>query len=106
MVELYNLMKKFLCAFTAPCGEHLEWGGWGASGLITPYPNPFSNGVTSPFLAGPQGSDVQIEMIDIMGKTVKSLANGHFGSGLQTVQWAANDASGNRVAPGAILMSV
>ena len=68
-----------------------------------PYPNPMSNGVTIPFFTGPEGADVQMEMIDMSGRPVKTLVDGHYGSGLQTATWDAMDKQNNRVSSGMYL---
>lgn len=70
------------------------------TGLGRPYPNPSSSGVTIPFVAGVNNPDVQIGVYDMMGRKVRTVANGKFSPGMHEALWDGNDEQGSRVAQG------
>jgi hypothetical protein len=63
------------------------------------YPNPF-NAETAISFALPSGGDCQLEIFDILGRTVKSIDLRGLPAGNKTVTWDAKDNSGHDVASG------
>ncbi len=61
-------------------------------GLSQNYPNPF-NPTTEVTFSLPTSSHVKIEVFNIRGQRVATLANDVFGSGYHTVTWDASDVS-------------
>ncbi|MBU0509088.1 T9SS type A sorting domain-containing protein [bacterium] len=53
------------------------------------YPNPFNAGVTVPF-ALPKTSEVALDLYDVTGRHVASLARGTYNSGVHRVEWNAS----------------
>ncbi len=65
-------------------------------------PNPFRMGTVMRF-ALPEERDVRLEVFDISGRLVKSLANGRFGPGLHTLSWNGLGERGTRLPSGVYL---
>jgi 5'-nucleotidase / UDP-sugar diphosphatase len=63
------------------------------------YPNPF-NPETKIDYTLPAGSDVNIEIYDILGQRVKTLVSGYQPAGEQTVIWNGRDDAGQKVSSG------
>ncbi|MBI5325054.1 MAG: T9SS type A sorting domain-containing protein [Ignavibacteriae bacterium] len=61
-------------------------------------PNPFSNNTNIEFYL-PNSVDVKIDVLDIYGNVVKTLAEGTL-NGSQKLQWNATDNNGNKVSSG------
>jgi len=67
--------------------------------LLSNYPNPF-NARTNIAFTLPAASDLTLDVYNIAGQHIKSLADGYFGSGEHTVTWDSRDDYGNEVATG------
>ena len=68
-------------------------------GLLQNSPNPFTSTTRIPFtLAVPE--EGRIEVINVAGMRVRTLAHGRLNSGPQEVHWDARDERGARVPPG------
>ena len=65
-------------------------------------PNPFRVGTVLRF-ALPEARDVRLEVFDIGGRLVKSLARGRFGPGLHTLTWNGLGDRGTRLPSGVYL---
>jgi hypothetical protein len=63
------------------------------------YPNPF-NPVTTISYGLPDDADVRIEIYNILGQNVRTLADEHQAAGYRAVIWDGNDDSGNQVSSG------
>ncbi len=63
-----------------------------AFSLSEAYPNPF-NPTTSMTLAVPQAGNVSVQVYNIMGQVVATLASGHMGASTYTLTWDASNAS-------------
>jgi hypothetical protein len=63
------------------------------------YPNPF-NPTTSIRFAVPKAGDVTINVYDIRGSHVRTLATGQFAAGYHTVTWDGRNDTGTQVANG------
>jgi len=63
------------------------------------YPNPF-NPTTKIFYDLPLTSNVQLEVFDILGKKVKTLANGQVDAGYHEVNWDGSNESNLKVSSG------
>jgi len=61
-------------------------------GLNQNYPNPF-NAHTTISYSLPEGSDVTIDIYDIMGRKVTTLVSGYQNAGTHSAIWNANDVS-------------
>jgi hypothetical protein len=67
--------------------------------LLQNYPNPF-NPTTEIRFDLPENSTVRITVYNILGKEVRTLADGEWGAGLARVTWNAVDNTGRDVASG------
>lgn len=63
------------------------------------YPNPFNPATTISY-GLPDDADVRIEIYNILGQNVRTLADEHQAAGYRAVIWDGNDASGNQVSSG------
>jgi hypothetical protein len=63
------------------------------------YPNPF-NPATSISFYLPERSKLKLEVFDVSGKLVKSIASGVYSPGPHQVSWNGTDAKGNTVSSG------
>ena len=72
-------------------------------GLQLARPNPFS-GLTQLGFTLPVTSDVVIEVLDLQGRRVRSLATSKFAAGRHTCEWDARDETGKQVRPGVYLV--
>lgn len=62
-------------------------------------PNPFAGGTEIAFEL-PRSGDAVVRVLDVAGRTVRTLASGAFAAGAQRVAWNGTDDSGARVAAG------
>jgi len=69
------------------------------------YPNPF-NPTTNIQFAIPQRASVKLEVYDILGRLVTTLANGDMAAGTYNVTWNGKDANGLTVASGLYLYRI
>ena len=67
------------------------------------YPNPFNSSTTIRYRLEAPGR-MRLEIFDIQGQKVKTLAEGDAGSGVYQVEWDGMDASGKSVATGVYLV--
>ena len=63
------------------------------------YPNPFNPTTTIPFSIS-DASNILIEVFNIKGQKIKTLANKEYSSGNHSVCWNGNDESGSTVSSG------
>jgi len=70
--------------------------------LLQNRPNPFTGGTTIGFEL-PRGERVRLEVFDLQGRRMRSLADATYAAGRWSVEWDGRDAVGNRVAPGIYL---
>jgi hypothetical protein len=63
------------------------------------YPNPFNAGTVISF-ALPQASRVRVSVFNVLGQTVKVLADEDMGPGMQRVSWDGRDENGTAAASG------
>jgi hypothetical protein len=63
------------------------------------YPNPFNPATTISY-GLPHDAEVRIEIYNVLGQKVRTLANDHQTAGYRTVIWDGNDDSGNQVSTG------
>jgi len=68
--------------------------------LLPAFPNPFSRATALRFEL-PRASHVALEVFDVNGTRVRTLANGAMPAGAHRVDWDGRDERGSRVAPGA-----
>src|SRR5262249_48931439 len=73
--------------------------------LLPNRPNPFTGGTVIGFEL-PQGERVRLEVFDLQGRLVRSLADGPYVAGTWTVEWDGHDRSGNGAAPGIYLCTM
>ena len=69
------------------------------SGLGTPFPAPFNAAVTIPFTIAAAGS-VRLVVYNLMGQSIRVLADGWTEAGLHQVRWDGRTAKGAEVASG------
>jgi hypothetical protein len=62
-------------------------------------PNPFTTGTVIRYTL-PEGGLVELQVYDIRGRLVKTLARGRTAGGYHNATWDGTDLSGRRVAPG------
>ena len=70
--------------------------------LYQNHPNPF-NLTTRIFFALPEDGHVVLEVFDVSGRRVRTLADGRVSAGRYSEFWDAEDSAGNQVAPGIYL---
>jgi len=70
-----------------------------ATALLQNYPNPFNPSTEIRYVLAVQ-SDVSLEVYDLLGRHVRSLASGMEAAGLHTVSWDGRDAAGREVSSG------
>lgn len=68
--------------------------------VIRPYPNPFSTQVVIPFITSQPSENIQIILVDVMGKQVRSLLNETVEPGYHEATWEGSDDFGSRVPQG------
>ena len=72
----------------------------GAAARLQPaYPNPFNPQTTIAFDL-PRTEQVRLEVVDLQGRHVQTLVDGHRSQGHHTVLWNGTDRTGQRVASG------
>ena len=69
------------------------------SGLGTPFPTPFNAAVTIPFTVAAAGS-VRLTVYNLMGQSIRVLADGWTAAGLHQVRWDGRTDAGAAVASG------
>lgn len=67
--------------------------------LYRNYPNPF-NPKTNIRFSIPQSTEISLDVYNLKGQHIRSLANGHLEPGLHSVVWEGNDKHNNPVASG------
>ena len=70
--------------------------------LMQNQPNPFRPSTTLRFTL-PSERDVRLEVFDVSGRMVKTLARGTFAPGMHTLQWNGIGEKGNRLPTGVYL---
>jgi len=68
-------------------------------GITANYPNPF-NPVTTIAFGLDRGSEIRLEVYNILGQRVKTLASGRYEAGPHTVRWDGTDDAGGVAASG------
>lgn len=66
------------------------------------YPNPFNPTTTINFTL-PRAEDIKVVVYDMLGKSIRTLASGHFNAGVHKVEWDGQDQNGNTVSTGVYL---
>jgi len=100
-------VQSFLGAATAmsqvalTSGEATLVGGSSAFALSQPSPNPVARrtGTTIRFSL-PSAGNVELEVFDVTGRSVKTLVNGTLAAGQHTIQWNGVANSGSRLPSG------
>ncbi len=69
------------------------------------YPNPFSLQVHIPFVLY-KGSDVAVDVYDVLGRKVAGLFNGALPTGYQEVDWNGTTSTGNRASSGVYFIRI
>jgi len=83
-----------------------EWSGLPKSlALHQNFPNPF-NPVTSIRIDLPHRSDIRLSVYDLLGREIRTLANGYFAAGTHTIQWNGKDTAGNPAASGVYIFKL
>ncbi len=70
-----------------------------ATRLLEPHPNPFNPTVTLPFTLAAPGR-VRLEVFDLAGRRIATLADGAFEAGEQALAWDGRDGAGHAQASG------
>ncbi len=70
--------------------------------LAAPVPNPSSHAARFQFSL-PTAADVKLELLDLQGRSIRTLASGPHAAGSHAAVWDGTDASGRRVAAGLYL---
>ncbi len=70
--------------------------------LMQNQPNPF-HGTTTIRFALPVGAEVRLEVFDVQGRRVATLAQGQWEAGYHAVEWRQRSENGRRVEPGVYL---
>jgi hypothetical protein len=74
--------------------------------LGNPWPNPFHERLTLPFMTAHENSMVTIKVTDVMGRTVKPVVGGIYKPGIHNAEWDGKDQSGIPAAPGLYLIQM
>ena len=69
------------------------------------YPNPFNNSTVIPFFL-PKNSYVKVEIFNLNGQKVRSLAAENFPSGFHRLSWDSTEDSGKKVSSGIYLYRI
>jgi len=69
------------------------------------YPNPF-NPATAFSFSLPRSGQVRVDIFDILGRTVRTLADKQMNAGMHTIYWDGNDGDGQPAASGIYLYRV
>ena len=98
------MMRPFHLVAPAPLAQASEAKSSGSSNAVAiqlsqPEPNPASAGVALRMSLAAPGA-VELNLYDVGGGFVRSLANGPFDSGVHEIRWDGSDGAGRRVAPG------
>jgi len=102
----YNLerrtgTKPFVCTVTNVSGMENKMGGSPRSFCLEPnYPNPF-NPRTTLFYSLPEASSVRFELYDMLGRKIRTLAEGARNPGRHVVEWDGSDDLGRPAGTGA-----
>ena len=88
---------------TAVREERYQSGAPREFALDPNYPNPFNSSTTIRYRLAEPGQ-VRLEIFDVQGRRVKTLADGYAGLGVYQVEWDGMDASGKPVATGVYLV--
>jgi hypothetical protein len=105
-----KLTPKFVMCktFTPPCDIALPVNDVNAPALPQKFelgqnvPNPFNPNTAITF-AVPRPSQVRIDVFNVMGQKVRTLADEYSKAGYKRVEWDGTDANGNSVASGVYL---
>lgn len=80
--------------------QQKDWAGLPrVTELMANTPNPFKGSTAIAFSLAERG-DVRLEVLDLAGRVVATLAEGTFEPGSHTLRWGGLDAKGNAVAKG------
>jgi len=75
--------------------------------LLAPYPNPFDAAAgTSIQMALRRGGPLTVEVLDVLGRRVRSLWDGHREAGVLNVDWRGRDGDGTMQAGGVYFLRV
>jgi spore coat protein A len=102
MMRPFHLVAPAPLAQSAPEAKTSGIQDVAASGgiqLSQPQPNPASAGVALQMSLAAPGA-VELNLYDVAGRFVRSLASGPFDSGVHELRWDGSDGAGRRVAPG------
>jgi hypothetical protein len=92
--ELFTFSGDFeiVDMIVANSSERVNIGTLTAFSLSEAYPNPF-NPTTSMTLAVPEAGNVSVQVYNIMGQVVATLASGHMDASTYTLTWDASNVS-------------
>lgn len=74
--------------------------------LVQPYPNPFVEQITIPFVISEESNNVRILITDQLGRPISEVVNDRFEKGKHHVTWNRLDATGNRATEGVYMYSI
>ena len=74
--------------------------------LERPTPNPFRDAMRMSYAIAQDGTDVEIDVFDLAGRRMKSLASGTRSAGVHAVEWDGRDESGAKVRRGMYFVHV
>ncbi len=100
--EIRLVAAPYSGSITAVREEEDQTGAPREFALDPNYPNPFNSTTTIRYRIEEPGR-VRLEVFDIQGQKVKTLADGDAGPGVYQVEWDGMDASGKPVATGVYL---
>ena len=100
--DIYLVAAQTSDGITAVREERDQSGAPREFALDPNYPNPFNSSTTLRYRIQEPGR-VRLEIFDVQGQKVKTLADGDVGPGVYQVEWDGTDASGKPVATGVYL---
>ncbi|MBU1073863.1 T9SS type A sorting domain-containing protein [bacterium] len=83
-----------------------DLGAAGGALLLRNHPNPFNPITTIVYEVPAAAGLVSLDIYDLRGQLVRTLARGHLSEGVRTVNWAGDDAAGRKVSAGVYLYAL
>ncbi len=97
--NIMYILENFFDEPLVPADAGEEAGAPLALRLDPARPNPVAGG-TAIRLALPRGGEVRVDLLDVQGRRVRTIAQGAMSSGIHTIRWDGTDGAGRSAAAG------